>query len=866
MSEELPPILKLLSGELRISVDTPREGDAILVGPQETAAIASLLSVVAKYGKFNEDGDGVWAGYEHPSENEVAHIGVKCANCMMWQGGSSCKLISMPVEAGGKCRFAMIPNGVVRKSLPSPSYNDAEISIHTVRALEFLDGAMVDQAVKSMKYTKPELRENIKRRIMAGSKGGRPGQWSARKAQLVAQEYRRAGGGYRGKPGGAQRSLKKWTRERWTTADGKPALRKGKMTRYLPAKAWKKLTPAQRRATIAKKLAGDKRGRQFVPNTSRAQRAGANVRNSRKSFSSVVRTTALNQATAFLGLFTQRKELGDELGSTIGKIVRTAVTRRSYGKCRGLSIIDGDGDGFVCNPVTGNDDLPLVGLSEVAKTFWANIIKDSANWADRHERESDKPIVFSTSSGDAETMLRNMAQRGFIVYKAGNGVKVIPPPEFRKRFLAIRALRDNTDISKIEAAQTFAVSYHIYHEGNDPNGPEKAFASAMLDLFAYDPLNDNLYSPYGERPNSYQQLKTDDVRKYAESIMPEFEGVEGGIGYLSDARRAPRFKKPAELKKYQDDLEYARLSKELEIFESVLNEVKQQGLYTNEDPRRKPDETINEDWFAILELHKTYGDEEIARLLNYEPSVIREFLETNGLPIKANEILDFKRSLEAKDGRKGQKKEGALFKPPLGERQYKAKPTIALADRNEGERIYYEDFVEGLKWMSWQDNQFRQYIPPKMLKEDLINNPRLARIVRGISPIRYEQIMGDTEIPGGSNSNLASDMGLMREYMKQYFSDMVFRSLEKGLPTDFAASLGIPQGVLNRLIFFLTRTETLETLQAMLDRQVIAGFNLGRLYKDLHWLGYLPLLKDMPNYKELLEQSKFEKLSKTIDS
>ena len=278
MSEELPPILKLLSGELRISVDTPKDGDAIIVGPQETALAASLLSVVARYGRFNHDYDGVWAGYEPAAENDVRNIGVKCANCMMWQGGSLCKLISIPVEAEGKCRFAIIPNGIVRKSLPGPSYNDAEMSIHTVRALEFLDGAMVDQAVKSMKYTKPELRENIKRRIMAGSKGGRPGQWSARKAQLVAQEYRRAGGGYRGKPGGAQRSLKKWTRERWTTADGKPALRKGKMTRYLPAKAWKKLTPAQRRATIAKKLAGDKRGRQFVPNTSRAQGASRRAR------------------------------------------------------------------------------------------------------------------------------------------------------------------------------------------------------------------------------------------------------------------------------------------------------------------------------------------------------------------------------------------------------------------------------------------------------------------------------------------------------------------------------------------------------------------------------------------------------------
>ena len=46
------------------------------------------------------------------------------------------------------------------------------------------------------KYTKPGLRESIKKRITAGSKGGKPGQWSARKAQMVASEYKKAGGGY----------------------------------------------------------------------------------------------------------------------------------------------------------------------------------------------------------------------------------------------------------------------------------------------------------------------------------------------------------------------------------------------------------------------------------------------------------------------------------------------------------------------------------------------------------------------------------------------------------------------------------------------------------------------------------------------
>jgi len=46
-----------------------------------------------------------------------------------------------------------------------------------------------------MAYTKPKLREKLKAKIMAGSKGGKPGQWSARKAQLLAQEYKSAGGG-----------------------------------------------------------------------------------------------------------------------------------------------------------------------------------------------------------------------------------------------------------------------------------------------------------------------------------------------------------------------------------------------------------------------------------------------------------------------------------------------------------------------------------------------------------------------------------------------------------------------------------------------------------------------------------------------
>ena len=45
-------------------------------------------------------------------------------------------------------------------------------------------------------YTKPTLRKNLFNKIKAGTRGGKAGQWSARKAQLLASAYKKAGGGY----------------------------------------------------------------------------------------------------------------------------------------------------------------------------------------------------------------------------------------------------------------------------------------------------------------------------------------------------------------------------------------------------------------------------------------------------------------------------------------------------------------------------------------------------------------------------------------------------------------------------------------------------------------------------------------------
>jgi hypothetical protein len=116
-----------------------------------------------------------------------------------------------------------------------------------------------------MAYTNPALRERIKNKIMASGKGGKPGQWSARKAQLVAQEYKKAGGGYSGSKTSKQKSLSKWTKEDWGTKSGKPSTQGSKATgeRYLPKKARQSLSASEYAKTSEKKREDLRKGKQF---------------------------------------------------------------------------------------------------------------------------------------------------------------------------------------------------------------------------------------------------------------------------------------------------------------------------------------------------------------------------------------------------------------------------------------------------------------------------------------------------------------------------------------------------------------------------------------------------------------------------
>ncbi len=128
------------------------------------------------------------------------------------------------------------------------------------------------------KYTRPELREKIKDEIREGDKGGKPGQWSARKSQLLVNEYAKQGGGYTtDKRDESQKHLEQWQDEEWTTADGKPAERDGVMHRYLPKEVWEKMSAKERKEADAEKVENSKGDTQYVANTAAAKEARKDV-------------------------------------------------------------------------------------------------------------------------------------------------------------------------------------------------------------------------------------------------------------------------------------------------------------------------------------------------------------------------------------------------------------------------------------------------------------------------------------------------------------------------------------------------------------------------------------------------------------
>lgn len=113
---------------------------------------------------------------------------------------------------------------------------------------------------KTAEKSDPKLWEKVKEEVEAGDKGGKAGQWSARKAQLAVHEYKEEGGGFKGEKT-ADNHLSQWTKEEWDTKSGAKSEDTGE--RYLPKKAREKMSDADYKKSTAKKRADTAKGEQF---------------------------------------------------------------------------------------------------------------------------------------------------------------------------------------------------------------------------------------------------------------------------------------------------------------------------------------------------------------------------------------------------------------------------------------------------------------------------------------------------------------------------------------------------------------------------------------------------------------------------
>ncbi len=141
--------------------------------------------------------------------------------------------------------------------------------------------------------TDPELWEKVKHEVTEGDKGGKPGQWSARKAQLAVHDYKAEGGGYKG-PKTEDNHLHQWTEEHWGTKSGEPSGETGE--RYLPEKARAHLSDAEYAKTTAKKRADTKAGKQFSSQPKEIARKTAEDRDGGGSLAALPRAELMARA------------------------------------------------------------------------------------------------------------------------------------------------------------------------------------------------------------------------------------------------------------------------------------------------------------------------------------------------------------------------------------------------------------------------------------------------------------------------------------------------------------------------------------------------------------------------------------------
>lgn len=165
--------------------------------PEEQELADALQLIADKYGKFNDDNTGIWAGYTPASENEDnAKIGVKCGNCVFFNAPNGCSIIVAEVEDGGLCRFAVLPDGAVvatAGSKPAPkkdqikgSDKNKKGSADTGKDVQFTDAIIKslekkvsehnEKAPNGRKVTLAKLKAVYRRGAGAFSTSHRPDQ------------------------------------------------------------------------------------------------------------------------------------------------------------------------------------------------------------------------------------------------------------------------------------------------------------------------------------------------------------------------------------------------------------------------------------------------------------------------------------------------------------------------------------------------------------------------------------------------------------------------------------------------------------------------------------------------------------------
>lgn len=118
---------------------------------------------------------------------------------------------------------------------------------------------------KSAVRKNPDLWKSVVAQVKSGSRGGKKGQWSARKAQLAVHIYKKHGGSYIG-PKHRDNSLVRWTEQDWGYLDpADPLKKRSKRGRYLPLAVKEAMSEKQKVHSNARKREASRRGKQYAP-------------------------------------------------------------------------------------------------------------------------------------------------------------------------------------------------------------------------------------------------------------------------------------------------------------------------------------------------------------------------------------------------------------------------------------------------------------------------------------------------------------------------------------------------------------------------------------------------------------------------